>query len=69
MDLRAMSGLPLSIDAQGKLRVDSEVVVEEYRTRVLDELTPVYLDPHACRGSRWLMKCSTAYKPARTFPS
>ena len=52
MDLRTMSGLPLSIDAQGKLRVDSEVVVDEYRTRVLDELTAVYLDPQACRGQQ-----------------
>jgi glucose-6-phosphate isomerase, archaeal len=52
MDLSTVSGLALSIDAQGRLQVGSEVVVDEYRTRVFDELTPVYLDPQACRGQQ-----------------
>lgn len=52
MDLSAISGLPMRLDQVGNLIFDSEVLVEEYRLRVFDELTPVYLDEQSCRGNQ-----------------
>jgi glucose-6-phosphate isomerase len=52
MNLSTASGLPMELDESGKLHFDPDVVVNEYRTRVLDELTPVYLDQDVCRGSQ-----------------
>jgi glucose-6-phosphate isomerase len=50
MDLSQISGLPMCLDDTGKLHLHAQVVVEDYRVRVLDELTPVYLDQQACQG-------------------
>jgi glucose-6-phosphate isomerase, archaeal len=52
MDMNATSGLPIQLDGSGKLHLDPDVIVDEYKTRVLDELTPVYLDQQACHGSQ-----------------
>jgi glucose-6-phosphate isomerase, archaeal len=52
MDLYGNSGLPMQLDGSGKLLLDPTVVVNEYRTRILDELTPVYLDQEACKGKQ-----------------
>ncbi len=50
-DLSALSGLPIALDEQGLLAFGPEVVVDEHRERPVDALTPVALDPEACRGS------------------
>ncbi len=50
MDLKELSGLPIRLDSNGFLISDPDVRIDETRTRVLDELTEVYLDKAACRG-------------------
>jgi glucose-6-phosphate isomerase len=51
LKLESISGLPMSLDGTG-LVFEPEIVIEETKVRLLDELTPVALDPEACRGSR-----------------
>jgi|WetSurMetagenome_2_1015567.scaffolds.fasta_scaffold88449_2 glucose-6-phosphate isomerase, archaeal len=51
MNLSQLSGLPMNLNADGSLSFGDEIRIDESKTRVLDELTPVYLDPAACRGS------------------
>lgn len=48
LDLHAISGLPLALDAQGKLVLSADVKVKEYRARTFAELTAVYLARTAC---------------------
>jgi glucose-6-phosphate isomerase len=50
LDLRELSGLPIHLDSNGFFCSDPDVCIDETRTRVLDELTEVYLDKAACRG-------------------
>lgn len=50
MNLRTLSGLLIHLDRNGILQFDPEVRIDESRTRVLDELTDVYLDKTACQG-------------------
>ena len=50
MDLKEVSGLSIHLDSNSILRFDPDVYIDETRTRVLDELTDVYLDKAACRG-------------------
>ena len=50
MDLKELSGLPIGLDTHGYLQSNPELCIDETRTRVLDELTEVYLDKAACRG-------------------
>jgi glucose-6-phosphate isomerase, archaeal len=50
LDLKELSGLPIRLDKHGFLISDPDVRIDETRTRVLDELTEVYLDQAACRG-------------------
>jgi glucose-6-phosphate isomerase len=52
MDLQSISGIPMQIDQSGALIFDPELIIEESRARVLDELTEVYLDQEACQGSQ-----------------
>jgi glucose-6-phosphate isomerase, archaeal len=52
LDLTSLSGLPMSLDDNGHLILGREITVVEAKVRLLDELTPVALDPDACRGSR-----------------
>jgi glucose-6-phosphate isomerase len=52
LDLRPLSGLPLALDDSGLLVLGPGVMVDEHKERLLDALTPVALDPEACRGSR-----------------
>ena len=52
IDLKSLSGLPLSLDNAGQIVFGPDVVVEETKVRLLDELTPVALSPEVCRGSR-----------------
>ncbi len=52
LDLERQSGLALALGDDGKLVFGADVVVEEHRERLLDALTPVALDPEACRGSQ-----------------
>lgn len=51
-DLQDICGLPLSVDAAGRLCFGSDVVVEETRQRLLSELAPVVLEPQTCEHSR-----------------
>ena len=50
MDLSTISGVLMSLDETGALRFDPTIVVDEYKVRLLDELTAVYLDQQVCRG-------------------
>ena len=52
LDLESLSGLPVTLDDAGQVGFGPGVVVEETKTRLLDELTPVAMEPEACRGSR-----------------
>jgi glucose-6-phosphate isomerase len=52
VDLETLSGLPLKLDGAGQLSFGLDVVVEETKARLLDELTPVAMEPETCRGSR-----------------
>ena len=52
LDLEPLSGLPLQLDENGRIVFGPDVVVDETRTRVLDELTAVALEPEVCRGSQ-----------------
>ncbi len=52
LDLERESGLPLALGDDGKLVFGADVVVSEHGERLLDALTPVALDPEACRGSQ-----------------
>jgi len=49
-DLSSVSGLPMALDDAGQLVLGPGVVVEETKVRLLDELTPVALEPEVCRG-------------------
>lgn len=49
-NLERLSGLPMNLDQNGNLLLAPEILVEERKTRTLDELTSVYLDKDACRG-------------------
>lgn len=49
-ELERVSGLPLTLDEAGRLVFGPGVAVEETRIRLLDALTPVALEPEACRG-------------------
>jgi glucose-6-phosphate isomerase len=51
LDLKELSGLPIQLDSNGYLISDPDVCIDETKTRVLDELTEVYLDKAACRGA------------------
>lgn len=50
MDLIELSGLPMVLDSKGFLSFDPDVCIDETKTRILDELTDVYLDKAVCRG-------------------
>jgi glucose-6-phosphate isomerase len=50
VNLEALSGLPVSLGDNGQLVFGPDVVVEEAKTRLLGELTPVAMEPEACRG-------------------
>ena len=52
LDLETFSGLPLKLDDAGQVSFGPDVVVEETKARLLDELTPVAMEPETCRGSR-----------------
>ena len=52
MDLEHLSGIPIALDEAGQVAFGPDVVVEETKVRLLDELTPVALEPEVCRGSR-----------------
>jgi len=52
LNLEPISGLPMHLDESGQLVFGPEVVVQESKARLLDELTPVVKTPEACRGSR-----------------
>jgi glucose-6-phosphate isomerase len=52
LNLEAISGLPLTMAETGTLLFGPEVVVDETKTRLLDELTPVALDQAVCRQSQ-----------------
>jgi glucose-6-phosphate isomerase len=51
-DLGALSGLPIALDDDGLMVFDESVVVDDHRVRLLDELTPVVMEPDRARGSR-----------------
>jgi glucose-6-phosphate isomerase, archaeal len=51
LDLKELSGLAMIMDSQGSLSFDPDVCIDEAKTRILDELTDVYLDKTACRGN------------------
>jgi glucose-6-phosphate isomerase len=51
VDLEQASGLPMSLDDAGQMVFGPDVVIDEYKVRLLDELTEVALEPDACRGS------------------
>lgn len=44
------SGLPIWLDEKGRLIFGPDVVVEETKVRLFDELTPVALEPESCYG-------------------
>jgi len=52
LNLEPISGLPMHLDDKGHLLFGPEVMVQESKVRLLDELTPVALAPEVCRGSR-----------------
>ncbi|NLE45281.1 MAG: hypothetical protein GX620_11215 [Chloroflexi bacterium] len=52
VDLEAISGLPIKLDDAGLLVFGMDVVVDEHGERLFDALTPVALDPDACRGNQ-----------------
>lgn len=52
LNLEPISGLPMHLDENGQLIFGPEVVVQESKVRLLDELTPVALASEVCRGSR-----------------
>lgn len=52
LNLEPISGLPMHLDDKGQLVFGPEVVVQESKVRLLDELEPVAMAPEACRGSR-----------------
>ena len=51
MDLKELSGLPIYLESDNVVRFDPGVCIDETKARLLDELTEVYLDKAACRGS------------------
>lgn len=52
LDLESLSGLPMSLNEAGELVFDPAIIIDESKVRLLDALTPVALDPEACRGSQ-----------------
>ncbi len=52
LDLETLAGLPLSLDDVGQVVFGPDVVVEETKVRLFDELAPVAMTPEACRGNR-----------------
>ncbi len=50
LDLQLLSGLPLSLDDAGQLVFGPDIVVEEMKVRLVDELAPVAMEPAACQG-------------------
>lgn len=52
LDLETLSGLPMALNEAGELIFDPAIIIDESKVRRLDELTPVALDPEACRGSQ-----------------
>ncbi|MDI7274339.1 MAG: glucose-6-phosphate isomerase family protein [Anaerolineae bacterium] len=52
LDLTGLSGFPLFLDGDGAPVYGPDVVVEERRARMLDDLAPVALEPASCHGSR-----------------
>jgi len=52
MDLHSISGVPMHLAEDGKLEFEPDVVIEETKVRLLDELTPVFLDQATCRNSK-----------------
>jgi glucose-6-phosphate isomerase, archaeal len=51
-DLEAISGVPMGLDDTGQLVFGSDVVIDETKVRLFDELTPVALEPETCRGNQ-----------------
>jgi glucose-6-phosphate isomerase len=51
LNLETLSGLPMALNEAGALVFEPAVTIDESKVRRLDELTPVALDPEACRDS------------------
>jgi glucose-6-phosphate isomerase len=51
VDLERISGLAMALDDKGQMVLAPDIVVDEYKVRLLDELTNVALEPDVCRGS------------------
>ena len=51
IDLERISGVPMELDDSGQLTFDPDIVVDEFKVRLLDELTDVAMEPEVCRGS------------------
>ncbi len=52
LDLTTIAGLPLGLDDAGQMVFGPDVVVDESKARLVDELVPVAMEPEACRGNR-----------------
>jgi glucose-6-phosphate isomerase len=52
VDLERISGLPMELGDAGQVVFGPDVVVDEFKARLLDELADVALEPGACRGSQ-----------------
>ena len=52
VDLEKLAGVPISLNDEGLLVLGAGMVVDERGVRLLDELTPVALEPDICRGSQ-----------------
>lgn len=52
LNLHPISGLPLSLNETGQVDFDPLLVIDEFKLRLLDELTPVALNSEVCRDNR-----------------